>query len=78
MEPLLEAIGARFRSEVVRRELRLPPSAGRLRAQLYALGAVRAEEVDESGDWRLQVELKPQSLASLRKSPDFASLLPAS
>ncbi|HLP31172.1 MAG TPA: ribosome rescue GTPase HflX, partial [Geothrix sp.] len=73
---LLEAIAGRFRTRVLRHELSLPPSAGRLRAQLYALGAVRSEEVDESGAWRLQVELKPQSLAVLRKSPEFAELLP--
>jgi len=76
MDALLEAIAARFQTRVVRQELCLPPSAGRLRAQLYALGAVRAEAVDEAGEWRLQVELKPQSLAALRKSPDFAKLLP--
>jgi GTP-binding protein HflX len=78
MDLLLDAISGRFRTQLLRRELLLPPSAGRLRAQLYALGVVRSEEVDDSGEWRLQVELKPQSLASLRKSPDFAALLPVS
>ena len=75
MDLLLQAIADRFRPQLLRRELRLPPSAGRLRAQLYALGAVRVEQIEETGEWCLQVELKPQSLALLRKSPDFADLL---
>lgn len=72
---LLQAIDSLFREGKIHRRLRLPPSAGRLRAQLYQLGAVRAESVDDSGDWLLEVEIKPQSLESLRKEGEFAPLL---
>ncbi|MGE0080237.1 MAG: ribosome rescue GTPase HflX [Thiohalomonadaceae bacterium] len=74
---LLAAAGEFLRPSMVRRALQLPPSAGRLRAQLYALGAVRNERIEENGDWCLEVELKPQAWSQLRKTPDFAAHLPA-
>jgi len=38
-------------------ELVLPPSAARLRAQLFALHAVQSERVDDDGAMRLRVRL---------------------
>ena len=38
-----------------RRRVEIPAHAGRLRAQLYASGAVLAEEVLEEGGWALDV-----------------------
>ncbi len=77
IELLLQAIADFFQEDVVHGRLRLPPSAGRLRAALYALGAVRTEQTADSGDWLLVVEIKAQNLAILRKQQDFASLLPS-
>ncbi len=74
---LLSAVAEFLRPNVVRHALQLPPSAGRLRAQLYEMGAVRTERVDENGDWCLEVELKPHTWSQLRKRPDFAALLPS-
>lgn len=78
MELLLAAVADLFREEVVRSRLHLPPSAGRLRAALYAIDAVRHEEVEDSGVWLLDVEIKTHNLAVLRKQQDFAPLLPSS
>lgn len=52
---LIKALGEHFSEGEVSRWLRLPASAGRLRARLYELGAVRRETIDASGDWMLQV-----------------------
>lgn len=76
LDLLLQAIADFFEEEVVHSRLRLPPSAGRLRAALYALGAVRTEQLEDSGEWLLDVEIRSQNLAMLRKQHDFARLLP--
>ena len=55
--PLLrDALGVRLGLRRIRAELQLPPAAGRLRAQLHELGAVRSESPDEHG-WRLQLDI---------------------
>ncbi|MEO5595838.1 MAG: ribosome rescue GTPase HflX, partial [Lysobacteraceae bacterium] len=56
LELLKTALGEQFAAERVQGEVRIPPRAARLRAQLHALGAVRSEVGDEYG-WRMQVEL---------------------
>lgn len=61
-----------------RYSLHLPPSATRLRARLYELGAVVGESIDENGIWELDISIEPQYLESLRKQGDFADLLPPS
>lgn len=55
LDLLLRAIGERLAGTRVRAELRLPPRAGRLRARLIELGAVRGERYDEEG-WRLDID----------------------
>ena len=45
-------------------ELALPPDAGRLRARLHALDAVRGESHDEHG-WRIRVDLSEADAARL-------------
>jgi GTP-binding protein HflX len=60
LELLRQAIGERLAGNRVRAELRLPPRAGRLRARLIELGAVKAERYDEEG-WRLDIDA-PRSL----------------
>lgn len=77
MELLLQAVADFFREEVMQSRLRLPPSAGRLRAALYAIDAVRREQVEDDGVWLLDVEIKAYNLAQLRKQQDFAALLPS-
>ncbi len=53
---LREALGARLGLRRIVGEVLLPQGAGRLRARLHELGAVRAESHDEQG-WRLQLDL---------------------
>jgi len=77
MELLLQAVADFFREEVLHSRLCLPPGAGRLRAALYAVNAVRCEQVSDDGAWLLDVELKAHDLAVLRKQQEFAALLPS-
>ena len=56
LELLLGALGAKLGLRRIHGDLRLPPSAGRLRARLHELGAVCAESHDEHG-WRLSLDL---------------------
>lgn len=73
---LLGAIREHFEQEMVSRSLCLPPQAGRLRARLFELGAVRTDRVNEQGGWDLQVELRRCHLDQLRKQPEFRAHLP--
>ena len=57
----------------------LPTDAGRLRARLHALGAIRDEDHD-ADDWRLRVDLPLADAARLAAQPDggpLRLLLPA-
>jgi len=56
MDLLRTAIGEALELRHVAGTIELPPGAGRLRARLHELGAVRGEQADEGG-WRLQVDL---------------------
>jgi GTP-binding protein HflX len=56
LDLLRVALGQRLGLRRILGELRLPPDAGRLRARLHELGAVRAETQDEQG-WRLSLDL---------------------
>jgi GTP-binding protein HflX len=55
LDLLRQAISERLAGARVHAELRLPPRAGRLRARLIELGAVKAEQYDEDG-WRLDID----------------------
>ncbi|HEX5961906.1 MAG TPA: ribosome rescue GTPase HflX [Rhodanobacteraceae bacterium] len=55
LDLLRQAVSERLAGVRVHAELRLPPRAGRLRARLIELGAVRAERYDEDG-WRLDID----------------------
>ncbi len=62
---LLQAsLSERLAQRRVVTELALPPSAGRLRARLHALDAVRGESHDEHG-WRIRVDLSEADAARL-------------
>jgi GTPase len=54
---LLEAIAERLNVSKVQRRIILPPQAGRLRAKLFALGAVVDESVLETGEWAIEITL---------------------
>lgn len=65
LELLLSAIGELLGHDVVERSVRLSPEQGRLRARLYAKGAVRQESIDADGLVCLDVRLPRQDLDRL-------------
>jgi GTP-binding protein HflX len=65
LEALSDVIRAHFSGATVQRRLRLPASAGRLRAKLHALGAVLEEHNQDNGDWLIDVNIAPASLERL-------------
>jgi len=62
---LEEAIGEHFDDGMVLHRLRLPATAGRLRAELFDIGAVNAEHYNEQGDVLLDIELRQRALEDL-------------
>jgi GTP-binding protein HflX len=68
LEALGHALGARLGLRRVQGELRLPAAAGRLRARLHELDAVRAEAHDEDG-WRLQLDLAEADALRVASQP---------
>lgn len=75
LERLCEVIGEHFRTATVHRRLRLPASAGRLRARLYQLGNVVAERNVENGDWIIDVDIEPAALERLWQREGLAPTL---
>lgn len=65
LEALAQAIVERAGALRVERRLRLPPAAGRLRAMLFELGAVTAEQMDTDGTSVLDVLIVPRDLQRL-------------
>ena len=76
---LRDALGERLGLRRVVGDVSLPTDAGRLRARLHSLDAVRGEQHDADG-WHLQVDLPIADAARLAAQPDggpLRSLLPA-
>lgn len=79
LDLLREALGERLGLRRVVGLAQLPTSAGRLRARLHALGAVRDEQHAADG-WLLRIDLPLAEAARLAAQPDGAplrALLPA-
>jgi GTP-binding protein HflX len=68
LDALRSALGARLGLRRVQGELRLPADAGRLRARLHELDAVRGEEHDEDG-WRLRLDLAEADALRVASQP---------
>lgn len=68
LDALLEALGTHFAADLLVGRLVLGAADGRLRAQLHAMGAVRAETVDEAG-WQLEVRLPRGTAERLAAAP---------
>ena len=71
-DELLAELGARLGGIPQLFEVHLPPSAGKLRAWLYGLGAVKDERYQSDGTATLCVKLNESGLARLRSSPGVA------
>jgi len=65
VELLLTAISELLGEDVVQRQVTLLPEHGRLRARLYAKGAVRSEAVDATGVVSLEIRLPRHDLDRL-------------
>lgn len=65
LEELRAAIAERLRPELADHDLVLPPSAARLRAQLFAQHAVRGETLDADGASHLRVSMPYERLRGL-------------
>ncbi len=72
---LLEAIAEHLNQHKDLRRLQLAPGAGKLRAQLYALGAVNDELVLPGGGWLLEVTLSAARWQPLVRAPGIAALV---
>ena len=70
---LRDALGERLGLRRVVGEVHLPTDAGRLRARLHALDAVRGERHDADG-WCLSIDLPQADAARLAAQPDGAPL----
>jgi len=68
---LVTALSEHYRRSRITRELQLSASAGRLRALIYEHLNVLREQVTETGEWRIEVELSEPDLAWLMTLPDF-------
>jgi len=75
LDLLREALGERLGLQRVVGEILLPTDAGRLRARLHALDAVRGEQHDADG-WRLRVDLPAADAMRLAAQADGAPLRP--
>ena len=73
LDLLREALGERLGLRRVSGEVLLPTDAGRLRARLHALEAVRGESHDDEG-WRLHVDLALADAARLAAQADGAPI----
>jgi GTP-binding protein HflX len=69
LDLLRAAIDARLGQERVHQWLRVPPSAGRLRARLFAAGAVARERSDAEG-WELEIDAPRTVIEPLFGLPD--------
>lgn len=80
LDLLREAVGGMIGARRVQGDVHLPPEAGRLRARLHALAAVRDESQHEgpegAGGWNLRIDLALADAARLASQADGAPLRP--
>ncbi|MBL4584103.1 MAG: GTPase HflX [Pseudomonadales bacterium] len=64
---LLQAIGERLSNRMIDRKIKLQPSQGKLRAKLYSIGAISAEQIDPEGNFDLQIRISDREFGKLFK-----------
>lgn len=72
LEELMQSISERLCTDVVKGELKLLPTQAKIHAYLYEVGAVEQEELDEQGNWILNITLQKERWDVLCKQ--FAGL----
>ncbi|HEY5789879.1 MAG TPA: GTPase HflX, partial [Gammaproteobacteria bacterium] len=75
MPQLLEAVDGFLGRSLTRHRLQLPPSAGRVRARLFDSGRVLDEQVTDSGDWLIEVEMPAARFARLARQENLEGLV---
>jgi GTP-binding protein HflX len=72
---LLEAVQAFLSQGVIRHRLRLPPSAGRVRARLFDSGRVLGEKAIDTGGWLIEVEMPRGRFDRLARQEGLEAML---
>lgn len=75
VELLLDAVRERLGMSLVQHVLRLPPSAGRLRAKLFEDGRIVAEEVTDAGDLLIEIEMPRRRFDRLVRQEGLAAFV---
>ncbi len=73
MDALKEAINLSLYEKNTHHQLHIPPSAGKLRAQLFDAGAVEEESLHEQGGWIMNIHLDETTLESLCQQSGISS-----
>ncbi len=73
IELLFTALSERLGKQVVKHQLKIPPSAGKLRGELYKLNCVTTEQFDEQGHCLIEVKLPAREWNRLLKS-DYSNI----
>jgi GTP-binding protein HflX len=77
IEELKLAVAERLCTDVVKGKITLLPGLAKIRAYLYAVGAIEHEEIDEHGNYILEINLQKERWDLLCKQfAELASLLP--
>lgn len=78
MELIHEVLGEYFRQDVVKGVLCLSPADARIRALLYGISAVESEQIDELGQFVLQINIPRRELMQMvsREGVDPSEVLP--
>lgn len=78
LDDLLRAVEERLSQDIIRVSLQLPPTQAKLRAKLYGFGAVDQEQIDEQGNWWLQISIQnPRWMSLQRLFPDLLDFVQA-
>ncbi|MDH3871869.1 MAG: hypothetical protein OEU44_06615, partial [Gammaproteobacteria bacterium] len=70
LDLLTAALTEYFQSAQVHGWLHLSPRAGAVRSSLFELGCVLSEQVDEQGDWWLEVRMARRDVDRLTGDPE--------
>ena len=76
LDGLLQSVAERLARVARRATLRLPVSAGEMRARLYAANLVRAERITEDGAFEIDTELSEFELLKWAREPGVEVLTP--
>lgn len=70
LDLLAVALTEYFQGTQVHGWLKIPSQAGRIRSSLYRIGQVVSEQVDEQGDWWLEIRMAQRNIDKLIRDSD--------